>query len=307
VKTASLIGSRHRLARLTGIVVILLVGSLEQSHGVVGYVNVAIRQGLNLITNPLDIDGTGTNNNANTFLGTNAPEGTCFYRFDPSTQNYLPAVTYLSGFGWCPVSRSLSDPILNLNPGEAFWIESPTGNWNFTFVGNVLQGTLINRLPANYSLKADMVPVGGRLETDLKFPPRLSDQVWKWTGASFDPSSFAGAWDPGQPTMAVAEGFILWRDPPQATQANWWVQNFQVNFAASVAPDGSSGGSQIQSIKLQDSEVILDIAGPTTSTYDIQFSADGISWSTIATGVKGKKWKTRYLGGTRGFYQLVSH
>src|ERR1700733_540872 len=54
------------------------------SQNIVGYVNLSISNGFNLVNIPLDLDGTGTNNAVSTVIGTNLPIGSIIESWTPS-------------------------------------------------------------------------------------------------------------------------------------------------------------------------------------------------------------------------------
>jgi hypothetical protein len=281
------------------------------SLNVVGYYNVPLITGWNLLANHF----IQTNYNANFVLGYSVPDGSLLYRFNPVTQNYYDAGTYFADLGWYPLSGDTNDPVLNLPPGEGFFIWTPT-NWTATFVGEVAQGVLINPLLANYSLKASMVPQAGLLQTDLLFPPFAGDQVWRWVRPGFSPYAYDnldGGWVPSEPSVAVGEGFFLYRSPDQATTNHWWVRNFTVQFAPSLPPGGNTGPSglifstpaRIRSLSLRKGIVALGIQSTAGTTYNVQFSPDRVSWKTVATGQTAGLWQEPSRGGLQGYYQLV--
>ena len=279
-----------------------LAASCQQGFAPVGYVNLTLSPGLNLIANPLD----GQTNNANLIMP-DVPDGSLLFRFDPATQQYMNAATYFTGVGWYPLSGNTNDPALILNPGEGFFIHVPQ-QWMITFVGNVLTGNLTNPIPANYSLKASMVPQSGRLQTDLMFPPVLDDYIWKWnpTGQVFTVASpysyYSSTWfdsglDVSEPQINVAEGFFVHRNPLLATTTNWWIRNFSLRPAR---------GPVIASMAIQGGNVTLNISNPGGGAYDVQFSADGLAWETVAAKQTGTVWTGPCPGGAQGYYQAVN-
>jgi hypothetical protein len=256
-----------------------------------------------LIENPL----SHTNNNAN-FTMPAAPAGTCIYRFDPGSQTYYDGATYFPGVGWYPLSGNTNDSVLVLDVGQGFWVESPHA-WTNTFVGELTFGSSTNPIPVHYSLKGSMVPQAGLLTTDLTFPGRAGDQVWKSvdltvTGYAFD----SGSWIPTEPSLAVSEACVVWRAPAQATPANWWIRNFDP-LAAPANATATEGrqevGPQIQGIELANQKIILRISNPAGAAYSVQHSGDGLSWTTVATQQTGAVWKTPVPGDARGYYQVV--
>ena len=281
------------------------------SLNVVGYYNVTVSTGWNLLANQLN----QTNLNANYVLTGSPADGSLLYRFDPVNQTYFDAATYFAQLGWYPKSGDLNDPVLDLPLGEGFFIWTPT-NWIATFVGEVEQGSLINPLLANYSLKASIVPQAGLLQTDLFFPPYAGDQVWRWVTPAFSPYSYDAsnvAWVPSEPRLNVGEGFILYRSPGEATTNHWWARNFTVQdvpnppLVAKFALLGANLSSPllIRSLSLQQGNVVLDVQKAIGSAYNVQFSTDRRSWNTIATGQTASLWQESSRGGLQGYYQLV--
>ena len=284
------------------------------SLNVVGYYNVTLVRGWNLLANQL-IQG---NFNANHVLPLGPPDGSLLYRFDPATQNYYDAGTYIAGLGWYPLSGNTNDSVLNLLPGESFFIWTPE-TWIATFVGGVAQGTLINPLPANYSLKSSMVPQPGLLTTVLGFPPYPGDLVWRRIAPAPTFSAYAYddvgmQWTPSEPNLSVGEGFFLYRAPAQATPGHYWIRNFTVQFAPSPPPGpktaavtaGASSAARIRSLSFKNGNAVLVIQTVGEGPYNVQFSLDRVSWTTIAVGQTAALWQEPARGGVQGYYQLVN-
>jgi hypothetical protein len=302
---------KFKSALLTlALVAAVLVVSRAQGHAAVtGYVNIIIRPGLNLINNPLTV----ANNNANGVL-TNMPpgtDGTVLFRFDPSAQKYMNAATYFAGVGWYPLSGNLDDPALVLNPGEGFFLRSLTNaDWTLTVVGQFYPGWLTNPIPANWSLKASIVPQSGLLQTSLEFPPVEADIIAQWdaVGHTFTTSTYEWSeWTPSQPSINVGEGFFVWRDPALATPDHWWIRNLVIKKAATPAPMATedSAGPDIHSLAINRDTVTLSIVNPDGWPYDVQFSTDGSSWKTLARDQTGTTWAGPCPGGAQGYYQVV--
>src|ERR1700735_5475995 len=78
------------------------------SQNIVGYVNVPLVAGYNLVANQLDLDGTGTNNSIYTVVGTNLPASTAVLVWNPSTAAF--STTKLSGTGkWSLNNQSVTN------------------------------------------------------------------------------------------------------------------------------------------------------------------------------------------------------
>jgi len=86
--------------------------------------------GLSIIANPLNYG----DNHLNTILPLpDSASGTTIYRFDPATQNYGEAITFIGfGLGW--ISADPRSDWLVLNPGEGVFIQTFDPR-DITFVG----------------------------------------------------------------------------------------------------------------------------------------------------------------------------
>jgi hypothetical protein len=206
-----------------------VVTSLAQapvySVNAVGYVNVTLKAGYNLIANPLN----GTNNLISTVIPT-APEGSTAIRWNGGTQQFAPADTFLAG-SWYDGSFNPSATVLN--PGEGFFIQNSSGaDAALTFVGEVPQGNLTNSIGANYGFYSSIVPQSASL-TALGFTgvEGMTYQAWNVTAQQYANAFtyLAGAWydpafNPVDPAPAVAEGFLI--SSPSAVK---WGRTFSVN------------------------------------------------------------------------------
>jgi hypothetical protein len=175
------------------------------SVNVVGYVNVNLTPGFNLIANPLN---NTTGNDLNTLIP-NPEFGAAVYAYD-GTQ-FVPS----SFFGaW--------DPNLTLAPGQGFFIQV-SQETTVTFVGEVLQGAASNMtVPAGLSLLGSMVPTAVSLD-DAGFPAEMFDVIYFFRNNAYVASSFFGtAFDPPA-VPGVGEGF--WAQ--KATEGAW-DRNFEV-------------------------------------------------------------------------------
>jgi hypothetical protein len=292
----------------------VLIASRERGYApIIGYVNVPIHPGLNLIANPLAVYTPSATNDANSVL-TNMPpgtDGTVFFRFDPSTQRYMDAATYFAGVGWYPLSGNTNDPALVLNPGEGFFLRSLTNaDWTLVLVGQVLQGSLTNPIPANWSLKASMIPQAGLLQTDLGFPAVEGDIISQWKAANqlFTNNQYEfSEWAPSQPSITVAESCFVWRDPAWATPDHWWIRNFVVKAATPARlVQKDSGGPDVRSLAIHSDTATLSIVNAEGQPYDVQFSSDGSSWKTLAHNQTGATWTGPCPGGAQGCYRVVT-
>jgi hypothetical protein len=192
-----------------------LAQSPVYSVNAVGYVTKNLVPSYNLLANPLN----GTNNNLNTIIPV-CNEDSFILRWDPNLQTFSDPANYIGG-AW--------DPNLTLNPGEGFFLFNAANATNITFVGEVPQGNLTNRISANYSLISHIVPQSiGLSAAGVSFPPAEDDFILFWLPALqtySDPYNYiGGAWDP-EPIPAVGEAFFY----NTTAGARNWVRGFSVN------------------------------------------------------------------------------
>jgi hypothetical protein len=188
------------------------------SVNAVGYVNVTLVPGFNLVANPLDGE-----DNTIPALFANVPGATIVYKFDAASGAFIPNVKNIITGAW-------GDPDMTLLPGEGAFVKIPgTEEVVVTFVGEVMQSsthTLSVTLPAGFSIASSQVPQAADLDT-LGFPAEKQDIVYKWNGAGYDPfivNVITGAWTPEVPAVAVAEAFFV----KKVAEAEW-TRDFSVN------------------------------------------------------------------------------
>jgi hypothetical protein len=175
------------------------------SVNVVGYVNVTIPAGFSMIANPLNnTDGNTLNN-----LIPQAEIGTTVYRF--STEAGFEPSTFIADW----------NPNFDMNPGEGVFIQVGSET-TLTFVGEVMQGTLENNMPAGLSIKGSMVPAEESLD-DVGFPAELGDTVFLFRDGDYVPSTYIASFNPPA-VPKVGEAFWVQR----ANEATW-TREFNVN------------------------------------------------------------------------------
>jgi len=191
------------------------------SVNVVGYVNVPLLTGYNLVAPPL----AAADNTIASILPS-VPNGTFVLKWDATIQQFPTTVSFDSDIfgGW-------DNPAVIISPGEAIFINvgAPT---TITFVGDVRQsgaGTLDTTLyPAN-NFVGSQVPQQGGITTVLGYPAVNGDYALIWdnvsqsypTTASYDTDIFGG-WD-SEPILGLAQGIVLNRSVPGT-----WSRNFNV-------------------------------------------------------------------------------
>lgn len=210
---------RTKLILTTAAFGVASLGALAQVYSVnaVGYINVTVpKAGYALIVNQLN---TADGNKIATVLPS-VPEDTIV--FTHSQAGGFKANQYSFG-AW-------TDAAAALNPGQGFFIQN-TGASDFTvtLVGEVPQGNALNTsLAQGLNLVGSQVPQAGKLSTDLKFPAGENDVVFQWDASkqSYKAASqySFGAWDPAEPTIAVAEAFFT-----DKAAAGTWTRSFSVN------------------------------------------------------------------------------
>jgi hypothetical protein len=213
------------------------------SLNVVGYVNVSLAAGFNMIENPLD-DGAG-DIVTNTFdhmangLGVSLPAGSTLYPWAGST--YGNPIEYFSSYGW--YDSNLGGYATNkFAPGTGFFVNLPSAT-NFTFVGNVLQGTATNNLNAGFNMIGNPFPVAmppgvagdGQPGVTMQLPVSPGDTMYFYDnpGVGFYVYEFFssyGWYDSGNPSMStngpvisVGQAVFLAKQ-----SSNPWVESFTV-------------------------------------------------------------------------------
>jgi hypothetical protein len=195
------------------------------SVNVVGYVNVTLASGYNLISNPLDVDGV---DNVQTILPT-LPDGTQMLQWVGS--GFAPAIQYYAGLGW--YDASLNPATNNLPPGIGFFINNQSGSaTTVTFVGTVVQGTNTQQVGPGYNFLASVPPIASDLDTN-GFPAQDGMQYTTFAGGSYSSViqyyGGLGWYDPSLtqqfPTPAVAQGFVIFNSSPNSYT---WTSTFTV-------------------------------------------------------------------------------
>ena len=180
------------------------------SSNVVGYVNVDLVAGWNMIANPLD-----SGNNVLSSVIAEAPDETAVYKFVDG--NYVIASYIEDDGGW--------DNDFSMKPGEGVFLYAPEA-FTATFVGEVKAGFHSVPLPAGWSLIASPTPVAGDLdEIDLTSAVEDGDTVYKFENGNYTIAEYVeedGGWD-NIINVGVAEGFFL----SKAT-ASVWTRGFEI-------------------------------------------------------------------------------
>jgi len=176
------------------------------SQNIVGYVNLPLAAGNNLVANQLDLDGTGVNNSIYTAVGTNLPANTTVLAWNGAT---FSTSKLLASGKW-----SLNNSVVSnaMNPGQGFFINVAAAT-NITFVGNVITGTNVYPVVAGYQIVSPSAPVTGGISGagGLGYVPSKNDQVLVWNGATYTTHKYLGtSWSGGgTPTFTVGQSVFL--------------------------------------------------------------------------------------------------
>jgi len=192
------------------------------SQNVVGYVSITVtNSGYTQINTPVDFDGTGTNNNILSLIGSSLPVHSQVLTWNGNGFNQDSYVI--------PKGQSVpswSNTNLLLNPGLGYFVFNPS---NFpvvlTYVGTVLQGSLTNTVidtTGTFSMLGYMVPISGGIQTTLGYQPSPKDQVLVYSQAlnsgagGYSQFSFitlkgqsTNSWSPSEPQIQVGQGFFI--------------------------------------------------------------------------------------------------
>lgn len=198
------------------------------SLNAVGYINVTVQPGYNIVSCPLI---ASPDNTLNTLLPNTAGQYKKwqFWGYSPSS-GYKEEIGQAAA--WSASGTS------TLNPGQAGWLFNPgTSPSNITFVGTVPSGSLTNTLATNsFNLVSSILPTSGDLLTNplMNFTTATKkDQVWMFTpgtgtGAGFkDTVLQPSGWSAGDPVQATVGGGFFYFNASTTTPNNW-VESFSV-------------------------------------------------------------------------------
>lgn len=185
------------------------------SSNVVGYVNLDLVAGWNMVANPLDA-GVNTLNT----LMQGVPDGTTVMKFQSGA--------FTAGSGYDEMFEEWSIDY-TINPGEGFFINLPVAH-TVTFVGEVKAGNHSVELPVGWSMVASPTPVAGTLaDIGLGVPVvQDGDYVMSWNAASQVYNAANGfdelfeEWSYSQ-NVAVGEAFFI-----NKKAASTWTRSFEI-------------------------------------------------------------------------------
>ena len=209
-----------------------LLASSAQVYSVntVGYINLTLTPGYNLICNQL----TNGNNNINVALTNGVVDSMQIMSFNGSA--FDDADQYYAGFGWY-MADGVTPSTRTFTPGVGYLMFNPgAANVTVTLLGDVPQGTSTTTISAGNGLYGSVVPVVSGFSTN-GFPSADSMQYSTFSGYPTPAYSdayqyYAGfGWympdgvTPVDPAPAVGQGFLLF-NPGSAAP---WTRVFTVN------------------------------------------------------------------------------
>jgi len=200
------------------------------SSNIVGYTKLSLNAGLNLIANTLD--NKSGNKIADVLPA--VPDGTTVYQYNGTT---YASTQFLANDPTNPSAGGIWTADATLAPGNGFFVDVGAAATSVVFVGEVLQGSLSNPIPAGLSIKASQVPQAGALDA-LGLVAGDGDTVYVYKGAAGydgfqflanDPTnpSAGGIWtttDSAAPSVAVGQA-VFYSSAGQTT----WNRTFTVN------------------------------------------------------------------------------
>jgi len=211
IKTVPLKGTRPMKTFATLLTGLLLAFSAtaQSSVNIVGYYNLPIHPGENLIANQL----SNSNNTLNAIFNPTTPVGSTYTRWDPVAQQFAPVSTYaVPGTGWT-INYSL-------NFGEGGLLTSPI-RWTNTFVGEVTHAYNIDTgvldwhpnyanglhlisspIPLTAPIDVMFPDVVGRLPQNGEWVGILNPETQLYTITTFHTGS---GWDNGNPILSYGQ------------------------------------------------------------------------------------------------------
>ena len=185
------------------------------SYNSLGCMTVTVPAGSAMIANQVQ---TADNDVHALFAG--VPNNTAIHKYNPATGGYLTA-TFVDG-QW-------EGDDFEVGPGEGVFIDNPLpGPLAVAFVGELLQGRLLNPVLAGSSVRSSMVPQTGVLDVELGYPVAEGDSVSRYnnaTGGYITDSFVDGLWEGDDPPPRPRVGESFWIT---TSAAKAWVREFSV-------------------------------------------------------------------------------
>jgi hypothetical protein len=205
------------------IIIALFTLASALSRGAVGYVNVPMTPGFNLVSNPLN---RSDNSISNLFqnISPAIPTGLRVFVFDLSSGLFETVTFSPLSLSWVPAAGAAKE----IKVGDGAFVFNPSAETvTLTLVGEVMEGNLVNPLPPGYSIKANQVPQAGAPDT-FGLTGDEGDKFFKYdkaTGLYVTCKFTGGKWVPALPSIAVGEAFFFFKT---GDVAGAWKRTFHV-------------------------------------------------------------------------------
>jgi hypothetical protein len=206
------------------------------SANVVGYINLSLVPGYNLVTVQLN----SPTNTVNPVLGNSTlPDNSLLYQWDFTNKKYLNSLLFGGGVWYDASFNPATNPVVL---GQAFFIFNSAAHGaapaTMTLVGEVAQGATTTAEIAGYGFYGDPVPMSGSIVTN-GFPVADNSLLYTWNAGlqKYDnsllgagPASGGPAWldasfSPVTVAPAVGAGFVVFNAGGGSSN---WVRNFTV-------------------------------------------------------------------------------
>jgi hypothetical protein len=201
------------------------------SQNVVGYINITLKPGWNLIANQL-VNGT---NGLNQIFPT-APADTALLKWNFGGQTFGAQQDYFDGLGWY---QGVNPSTATVSPGEGFFMQNQTGvNQVVTLTGQVTTGNnlTVNIQGPGYGFYSSIVPDGQNFDnngfptgtpaadmTYFTFDPTLGAAgSYTTTLTYYDGLGWYNGITPSTPAPSIGQGFVI--NNPNASTS--WTRNF---------------------------------------------------------------------------------
>ena len=209
------------VAAMAGIAALTTSVAQVYSVNVVGYINIPLVDGFNLVANQLD---NGNGNLIVDVIGDQATEGSIVYKF--KADGTYAILTYEFG-AWDGTAADLAE---TMAPGEGVFIRS-IGAATVTVVGEVVEGAQDVALPQGFSIFSSVAPVVTDLSAAaVTFPAEDGDFYYTWDQAlnagagGYNILSYDfGVWDPNALVLEV--GQAAWA---RKATTQTWTRDFSV-------------------------------------------------------------------------------
>ena len=190
----------------------------------VGMYSVTLEPGLTLVGLHLDYGSDHSISN----LFREVPEGTELYQLVGGS---FTTNVYRAG-AWERPSDALA-------LGEGAYVYNPTEEtYSHAFGAEIPTGRLTNFIPAGLSIRASMVPRGGRVTQELGLRLNAFDNLYLLEGGGLKVFTYLpdGTWRPSEPVVQLADAFLI-----NAAQATNWV--VELDMSETIAAQKGEAGA----------------------------------------------------------------